>query len=307
MTAIGVDVGGTKLLAVRVDARGGVLEEHVSPSPTDGAALVRQVITAATELGDPESIGVGVPGVVDRRGTLVFAPNLQGSLGVRLQGELESRLPGVRVWVGNDANAACWGEHSVGAGAGSESMIMITLGTGIGGGVVVDGHLYAGGAGFAGEFGHMTVMPNGLLCPCGKKGCWERYASGAGLGILGREKATAGGAPGITGLAGGDPEAVKGEHVTAAAAAGDPDAIDIMGRFGWWVGLGIANLVAAWDPEVVVVGGGLVEAGEVLLGPARSAVNELVAGAGARPEVEVLAAQLGARAGAIGAALLGQG
>lgn len=293
------------MLAVRSDGSGRVVEESVSPSPTDGRILVAQVLEAALALaGNIESLGVGVPGVVDETGALVFAPNLQGAVGVRLEEELAAALPGVQVWVGNDANAAGWGEHVVGAGAGRNGLIMVTLGTGIGGAVVVDGELREGAHRFAGEFGHMVVEPNGLLCTCGKRGCWERYASGAGLGNLGREVAMAGGAAAVTKLAGGDPEAVKGEHVTAAAARGDKDAVEIMRRFGWWVALGVANLVAALDPQIVVVGGGMVAAGEVLMAPIREALAALTAGSEVRAPVPLVAARLSQRAGAVGAALL---
>ena len=181
---------------------------------------------------------------------------------------------------------------------------MLTLGTGIGGGLVVDGQLVVGAHGFAGEVGHMVVDPSGPPCPCGQRGCWERFASGSGLGRLGREAAQAGRAPSLVELAGGDPEAVRGEHVTRAAAAGRPDALAVMESFAWWLGLGLANLVNLLDPEVVVVGGGLVEAGECLLGPTRRALSRLVQAGHLRPEVPVLPARLGERAGAVGAALL---
>ncbi len=150
-------------------------------------------------------------------------------------------------------------------------MVLVTLGTGIGGGLIVGDELVRGAAGFAGEPGHMVVDPNGPPCPCGRRGCWERYASGSGLGRLGREAAEAGRAGAVVALAGGDPEAVRGEHVTAAAAGGDPEALAVMADFAWWVALGMANLVNLLDPEVVIIGGGLAEAGELLLGPTRAA------------------------------------
>jgi glucokinase len=170
--------------------------------------------------------------------------------------------------------------------------------------VVAGGVLQRGANGFAGEPGHMVVDPNGPPCPCGRRGCWERYASGSGLGRLARDAAEAGKGPRLVTLAGGDPELVKGEHVTIAANEGDPDALEVLRSFGWWAALGIANLVNVLDPEVVVVAGGLVEAGEVLMEPIRASYRELVLAADFRPEVRIVPAQLRGDAGAIGAALL---
>ncbi len=215
--------------------------------------------------------------------------------------------PGVPAWVGNDATAAVWAEHQRGAAVGADDVLMVTLGTGIGGGIVSGGRLQEGANRFAGEFGHMVVDPNGPLCPCGKRGCWERFASGNGLGTLGREAAIAGQAPRVRDLAGGDPEAVRGEHVTAAAADGDTDACEIMARFAWWLALGLAGLANAFDPSVIVLGGGLVDAGEVLIAPTRRSFADLVEAQTLRSGLQVVAATLGPRAGAVGAALLAAG
>ena len=305
-SCVGIDVGGTKLLAVRVDPDGSVVADPIQASPKTGTELVREVLESATRLcgGSPPALGLGVPGLVDGSDRVRFAPNLHGVEGTALGAELRAALPGIDVWVGNDATAACWGEHERGAGAGYADMIMVTFGTGIGGGIVSRGELLEGSNRYAGEFGHMVVDPHGPKCPCGKRGCWERFASGAGLGFLGREMAVAGDAARLVELAGGEPEAVRGEHVTQAAAEGDPAAIDIMGRFAWWVALGLSNLANAFDPEAIVVGGGLVDAGEVLMGPTRRAFAELVEAPELRDGVQVLAASLGSKAGAVGAALM---
>ena len=182
---------------------------------------------------------------------------------------------------------------------------MVTLGTGIGGGVVTGGVLQRGANGFGGEPGHMVVDPKGPPCPCGRRGCWERFASGSGLGRLAREAATSGRGGRFLEFAGGDPDDVRGEHVTRAALEGDADALAVFREFGWWAALGIANLVNLLDPEIVVVGGGLVGAGEIVLGPIREAFPQLVLAAEHRPQVPIVAAQLGNDAGAIGAALIG--
>lgn len=307
MSALGVDIGGTKLLAVVIRADGAFSALPQVPAPRRPAELVEAILATAGRVtaGEPvTAVGVGVPGLVDRDGTLIFAPNLAGANGTEIGRALSVALPDTGVWIGNDATAAGWAEHQAGAGRGSRDMLMVTLGTGIGGGIVADGELYEGSHRFAGEFGHMVVDPGGPQCPCGKKGCWERYASGAGLGLLGREVAMAGGAPGLVERAGGDPEHVKGEHVTAAASGGDAPALEIMGRFGWWVGLGLANLANLFDPEVIVIGGGLVDAGEVLMAPIRSSFLDLVEAADHRAVAEVRPAVLGSQAGAVGAALM---
>ena len=292
-----------------MDADGSVTTEEIQDSPRDARSLVAAVRSTIDRMcgGAVPAIGLGVPGLVDASGSVSFAPNLQGLSGHALKCELESSFPDSAVWVGNDATAACWGEKERGAGAGSEEILMVTLGTGIGGGIVSRGELVEGSNRYAGEFGHMVVDPHGPLCPCGKKGCWERFASGSGLGSLGREAALAGTARRLVELAGGDPEAVRGEHVTRAAAEGDSSAQAIMDRFAWWVALGLANLANALDPELIVIGGGLITAGDVLMIPTRRAFRELVEAPEARPRLRVVAAALGASAGAIGAALRAAG
>jgi glucokinase len=304
-----VDVGGTKLLALVVGPAGEQGGGERGSSPRTGEELVHDVVEAARDLagGEPGALGVGVPGLVDARGVLRLAPNLPGAAGAEVGAGLRDAFPGARLWVGNDATAACWAEHRVGAGEGAGEMLMVTLGTGIGGGIVTGGRLMEGAHRFAGEFGHMVVDPSGPPCGCGQSGCWERFASGSGLALLARERAVAGRASGLVARAGGDPEAVRGEVVTAAAAGGDPDALELMDRFGWWVALGLANLATLFDPEVIVLGGGLARAGEVLAGPVRRAFATLFEGAALRPEVPIRLARLGHRAGAVGAGLLAAG
>jgi glucokinase len=306
---IGVDVGGTKVLAVLLDGSR-VVAETRSATPTTGAELL-EVVAGAVESLQSEAeprrvtgVGVGVPGLVDGSGILRFAPNLPGGTELAVRAGLQARLPDVVVSVGNDATCAAWAERVLGAARGSDDVVMVTLGTGIGGGIVAGGRLLLGANGFAGEIGHMVVDPHGPPCPCGKRGCWERFASGSGLGQLGREAAVAGQARRVVELAGGDPEAVRGEHVTAAAGDGDEGAGAIMAQFGWWLALGLANLANVFDPECFVLGGGLVSADVVLLDPVRAAFTELVEAAEHRPPIRILAAELGERAGAIGAALL---
>ena len=311
MATVGVDVGGTKCLAVVLDG-GRITAEAKVPTPQEPGPLLDTIAALVTRLsGDSAgaggaevaAVGVGAPGLVDVAGVLRFAPNLPGIVGLGLKTELEARL-GVGVQADNDATCAAWGERQLGAARGFDEMVLVTLGTGIGGGIVSGGCIDRGANGFAGEIGHMVVDPEGPVCLCGRQGCWERFASGRGLGRLGREAAMAGRASRVRALAGGDPDDVRGEHVTAAAAEGDAEALAVMERLGWWVALGLANLANIFDPEAFVLGGGLAEAGDVLLAPVRSAFARVVGGYGHRPAVEIVPATLGERAGAIGAACL---
>jgi glucokinase len=323
----GVDIGGTKVLGVALDATDTIVAEALMPTPPAGAGaateaagievaqaiadVVAQLEAAlagvAGVAGQPSvlrpAVGVGAPGMLDRLGRLRFSPNLPQAHGVDWRELLTGRLPGRRIVIENDANFAVLAEHRLGAARGYEHVVMVTLGTGIGGGVIAHGKVQVGAHGFAGEIGHMVVDPAGPPCPCGRRGCWERFASGGGLGLLAREAALAGTLPGVVARAGGDPESVRGEDVTAAALAGDPGATRVIEQVGWWVGFGLANLACVLDPECFVLGGGLVGAGDLLLGATRLAFAELVEGGPARPATAIVPAALGPRAGAVGAAL----
>lgn len=308
---IGLDLGGTKCLGLLVTSDGEVHDEARLPTPRGGDAVLATLVEASRELvaraGDRavSAIGVGVPGLVDTEGVLRVAPNLPGVVELPVASALAAAT-GLPVRVENDATCAGWGERCLGAARGFDDVVLVTLGTGIGGGFILGGTLYRGAHGYAGEIGHMVVDPNGPPCVCGQRGCWERFASGSGLGRLAREAAVAGRAEAVVALAGGDPEAVRGEHVTAAAAGGDPGALAVLERFAWWLALGLANLANVLDPQAFVLGGGLVEAGHVLVDPVRAAFSELVEAPDHRPPVAIVPAALGERAGAIGAALLPQ-
>ncbi|MDA8074578.1 MAG: ROK family protein [Actinomycetota bacterium] len=300
--------------------------DHAPGAPSEpdaaehpGRAVADAVVAMLVELhhdvrtGDPRAggiavpVGIGIAGLVDAEGVLRFSPNLAAASGVAI-GDLVSEriaevLPVTGVHAYNDANCTGFAELVLGAARGTRDGLVVTLGTGIGGALILDGRVYVGARGLAGEVGHMVIDPNGPPCTCGNRGCWERYASGGGLARLAREAALAGTLHESVRLAGGDPELVTGEHVTAAAAAGDAEALRVMGELGWWVGLGLANLVAIFDPEQIVVGGGLGHAGEMLLEPTRQALARLVVGGRAREAVPVVEAALGVQNGAIGAAL----
>ena len=304
--AIGVDAGGTRIQGLVVDVgRGKVLDRRMVETPADDAEeTTRAIVAVARELneagGGVRVLGVGAAGMVDRKGALRYAPNLAWRdlpLAERLLGAV-----GLPTLVDNDANVAAWGEFRFGAGRDSGDMLLVTVGTGIGGGIVSGGKLFRGAHGFAAEIGHIIVEPGGPLCGCGNLGCWEQVASGRAVGRLGRQAAAEHPESLIGQLAGGDPDKVTGLEVTRAAERGDAVAVRILAEVGGRLGEGIAGLVNVLDPQMVVVGGGVIEAGELLLGPARRAFLESVEAPDHRPEVPIVAAALANDAGAVGAA-----
>ncbi len=304
---VGVDVGGTKILGGVVDEEGKVVEELRVVSPaTDVAAIedaITRLVVELTGRHAVEAVGVGAAGYIDKSRSLVmFAPNLAWR-DLDLRAELEARV-GLPVVVENDANAAAWGEFRYGAGADVDDLLLVTVGTGVGGGVVVDGRLHRGAFGVGGEIGHMRVIPDGILCGCGNLGCLESYGSGTALVREARAAASAGSllAETLLDRAGGDPAAITGPLVTECAQAGDPFCVEQLAGLGTWLGDGIASLAAILDPAVVVVGGGVSAAGDLLINPIRAAFGRQLTGRGHRPLAEIRRAVLGNRAGLIGAA-----
>ncbi len=303
---VGIDVGGTKAQGVALDPSGNVEATAQRPTPRgDGSlgALVDTLAELADELGECGSLGVGVPGLVTRHGVLRAAPNLDGVADFEIARLLGERR-GTSVYVDNDATCATVAEWQLGAARGSDNMMLVTLGTGIGGGLVANGAILRGMNGFAGEFGHMVVDPDGPRCPCGRRGCWERYASGSGLAMLAREAATGQRLRDVVRHAGGDPQAVRGEHVQAAAREGDPEALAVIDDFARWVALGLSNLTNAFDPEMFVLGGGLASGADLYLEPIVRWYGELLYQPHLRPMPRVEFAKWGPLAGAVGAALL---
>ena len=307
--AIGVDVGGTKIAAGVVDEDGKIIartrrETPHDPEPTDAINTMVGVITELTRGHDIEAVGIGFAGFIDaKRSTVLFATNLGWQdLALREAIERRTELPAV---VENDANAAAWGEFRYGAAADVEDdMVLVTVGTGIGGGIIVDGRLLRGAFGVAAEIGHMRMVPGGLRCPCGNKGCWEQYASGSALVREGRAlvESVSPLAERLAELCQGKPERLTGQHITEAAAEGDEAAIELIEEIGQWLGEGLAQLVAVLDPGVLVVGGGVSDAGELLLGQARNAFRRNLTGRTHRPEPHIRIATLGNDAGIVGAA-----
>ncbi len=305
---IGIDVGGTKIMGVVADPTTGEIQvRRKAPTPkTDPELLPDAIKNVVAELideaGRPVGVGVGVPGLVDHQGVLHYGPNVPGVLGLDMAGILRTEF-GLPVIGENDATCAALAEHRLGAARGTMTAVIVNQGTGIAGGIVIGGRIHRGANGFAGEPGHMMINAGGHLCACGKRGCWEAVASGAGLANMARDVVADGKALRVLELAGGDPDSIRGEHVSAAIAEEDPEAAIILERFAGWVAEGLASLVALIDPELVVLGGGLTAINRHFISDVQEQMNKTVMGAAYRPEVPIVPARLGAEAGAIGAAV----
>ncbi len=307
---IGVDIGGTKIAAGLVDAEGRILERLRVPTPPEPdridtaiAEAVKNLVAQAGPGAEGLPVGVAAAGFVDeRRQNVRFAPNIAWRE-YPLSDKLKALL-GHPVVVENDANAAAWAEFRFGAGQDVSDMVLITVGTGIGGGIVLDGALLRGAFGIAAELGHVRLVPEGRPCGCGQRGCWEQYSSGTALLRNARAFAEADpqAAQGLLKPAGGDPAKLRGNMVSEAARAGDSAAIGLFTDLGHWLGEGIAAVAAFLDPAVVVIGGGVAENGELLLAPAREAFLAHLSGADHRPHLVIRGASLGNDAGIIGAA-----
>jgi glucokinase len=302
---IGLDIGGTKILGVLLGADGTTLKEERQASPHGGVdALVATGAAVVEALGtNDEPVGVGVAGLVDVEGRVMYSPNLPNVREAPVR-DLLADATKHRVIVDNDANVAAIGEVECGAARGARHAILVTLGTGIGGGIVLDGKIYRGAHGFGAEFGHFTVDLDGPMCACGERGHWEAIASGTALGRMARELVAHGGGGAIVAAAGGGRNAVTGTAVGLAAANGDGDALALLAQYADNVALGLAALANILDPERIVIAGGLVELGQSLFGPMRDAFIRHLEGPQYRPRIEIVPAELGYRAGAVGAAVI---
>ena len=305
---IGVDIGGTKVLGAVVDRRGELLAHSRRETPAaDTTEIVRRIVSVIGELResyDIESIGIGAAGWIDAaRRNILFAPNLAWR-NEPLYDLIQSQVD-IPIMLENDGNVAAWAEFVYGAARdANDSMVLITVGTGIGSGIVLGGQLVRGAYGIAGEIGHAMCVPGGHLCGCGRLGCLEQYASGSALVRFAQQAAKDDpeSATQLLGLAGGAVEAINGPLVTQAAKAGDPAALAAFDQIGYWLSTGLADVVQVLDPQVLVIGGGVADAGDLLLGPVRRYFDEALAQRGRLPVGEVRPALLGNRAGVVGAA-----
>lgn len=311
MATLGIDIGGTKIAGGIVDEKGNVLHEFRAETPSDSnnideviAVMYRNALQITKDI---IGIGIGVPGFVseDRR-TINFAPNIRWidyPLAANVEKIVNDELP---IYVENDANVAGWAEFIFGVAKDADDMVMLTVGTGLGGAIVQNNKLLKGRWGAAAEIGHMRLIPHGIPCGCGLRGCWEQYASGTALvrhtkmhAIQRPEIAT-----NLLKLAQGEIENITGAMITQAAREGDRFCCNMLSELGKWLGEGCSSLVALLDPEMIVVGGGVIAAGDLLLGPAEHAFKSHLTGRGHRREAEIVPAQFGNDAGIVGAAAL---
>ncbi|KMY22923.1 glucokinase [Actinobaculum suis] len=301
--SIGVDVGGTKIAAGLVDESGRIIERvRRETLAGDREAIAQAVAASILDFADSgaQHVGIGAAGYVSAdRSTVIFAPNL--SWVNEPLGQEVAAIAGVDVIVENDANAAAWGEYKFGAAAGASSAVAVTIGTGVGGGIIANGKLVRGNSGFGGEIGHMRLATEGPICGCGKPGCWEAFASGTALTRYAVERTAADPESGAAILAHGNGKAT-GLAVTAAAQAGDPMALDIFRTVARYTAIGVSNLISLLDPQVVVLAGGVSEAGSLLLDPVLEQLPQYLSASDHRPPTPIRLATLGNDAGIIGAA-----
>ncbi len=304
MNAIGVDVGGTKIAAGVVTPEGEILNEVRYPSAGPRERLLSSIARAIDEVRDGFEIGgvcLAVPGfVMTAENRVIFAPNLHAIEGVPLKDELGERT-GLSVTVENDANAAAWGEFRFGAGSEADHLVFVTLGTGVGGGIITSGVLLRGAQGAGGELGHVTIQATGPRCGCGNRGCLEALASGTAIQRRAREVASEQPDSALGRLA--VERKVLGEDVTELAREGDEAAVSVLEETGRWLGIGLAGFVNIFNPEVIAIGGGAAKAGELILEPARQEVH-LRAQSPSRDLVRIQEATLGPKSGILGAAAL---
>jgi glucokinase len=304
---IGVDIGGTKIAAGVVTGDGRIERVSRRPTPTDDPAAidatVAECVADLRSTHDVAAIGIAAAGYVSAdRSTMVYGTNLAWR--DHPVGPVLRSVTGLDVVVENDANAAAWAEYRFGAGRGRGDMVLVILGTGVGGGIVVDGRMLRGAHGFAAEIGHLRAVPGGLPCNCGQSGCWEQYISGSALVAEARRRADRDPQAwrDVLDRAGGTIDSVDGPLLTALSRAGEPVAADLLRDVGALLGEFCASVVAVLDPEVIVLGGGLGSVGEPILGPARESFVRNVSPRGHHPGVDLRAAQMGNTAGIVGAA-----
>lgn len=304
VNAIGVDVGGTKIAAGVVSPEGEVLSESRHSSHGSKEELMSSIARAVREVREGYEVGgvcLAVPGLIlAAENKVIFSPNLHAVEGIDLKRALEGEV-GLPVTVENDANAAAWGEFRFGAGSDVDHLVFLTLGTGVGGGIITHGVLLRGAQGAGGELGHVTIHATGPRCGCGNRGCIEALASGTAIKRRATEVAAEKPDSEIGRLAA--EREVLGEDVTELARRGDRLAVGVLREAGVWLGIGIAGFINTFNPEVVAVGGGVVEAGDLILDPARHEAY-LRARSPSRDLAQIKEATLGARSGLLGAAAL---
>lgn len=309
MLTLGIDIGGTKIAGGVVDAQGVITEKVRVETPVDTGELADAVVDMARHLAQSHviaAVGVAAAGFISRdRSTVIYAPNI-GWRAEPLRDRLEARL-GMPVTIENDANAAGWAEFRYGAGRGYTDMVMLTLGTGVGGAVVIDGQLFRGGHGIAGELGHTRFIRDGHACGCGQNGCIEQYASGRALQREANDIADAGGMGEALAAVRKKKGTIAGPAISRLVLAGDPGAVEALRRVATALGEACGGFQAVLDPELFVIGGGVAQLGDQLLAPVKLAYETSLPGYGDRPVADFAIAQLVNDAGIIGVADLAAG
>ena len=304
MLTVGIDIGGTKIAGGVVDAGGSILEKLRVDTPADPDALTDAVAAMVRHFGehhDIAAVGVAAAGFIDRdRAVILHAPNIDWH-DTPLRDQLQDRLS-MPITLENDANAAGWAEFRFGAGRRTHDMVMLTVGTGVGGAIVTGGKLFRGGNGIAGELGHVRHVRDGLLCGCGQRGCIEMYASGRALQREANEIADAGGIGARLAQVREEKGEIPGTAVSRLVLEDDPGAIEAITRVASALGEACASFTAVLDPELFVIGGGVAQLGDALLDPMRAAYEATLPGAGERPSASFAIAQLVNDAGLIGVA-----
>ena len=305
MHAIGIDIGGTKIAGALVTENGDIVAEDRVPTPAgDPTAIVDLVVTMIERLSTGHEViaaGVAAAGFIDAdQSTVYYAPNINWR-NEPFRQRISERLD-LPITIDNDANAAGWAEYRFGAGRGSTDMTMLTVGTGVGGAIVSGGRLFRGGFGAGAELGHLRVVPDGLPCGCGAKGCIEQYGSGRALLRMANEIADVGGIGLPLAVARRENDGLTGSIVGEFIAAGDAGAIHALTELGRWLGQACASLGAVLDPQRFVIGGGVAVAGYLLIDPIREAYLQHLPARGYHPEPEFLIAELVNDAGVVGAA-----
>ena len=306
MHAIGIDIGGTKIAGGLVAEDGSIVRQERRPTPAgDGEAIIHAVVEIVESLrtdGEVAGVGVAAPGFIDAaQSTVYYTTNIPWR-SEPLRADLSAQLPGLDITIDNDANAAGWAEYRFGAGRGRRDMTLLTVGTGVGGAIVTEGRLFRGGFGAGAEIGHMRVVPGGLPCGCGQRGCIEQYGSGRALLRYANEIADQRGIGQALAAARAEHGELDGHHVYELIVAEDPGALFALRELGGWLGQAAASLSAVLDPELFVFGGGVAAAGELLLEPIREAYLTHLPARGFHPEPDFATAELVNDAGIVGAA-----
>jgi len=312
LPVLAVDLGGTKIMTAIVSASGQVMAEDICPTQADEgvSSVIERLFTSIdrllnqniTEISQLDGIGIAAAGAIDSdRGVITLSPNLPGWRDVPLGDMVRERYQ-VDTFLVNDASAAALGEHRFGAGRGVSNLILLTLGTGIGGGIIINGEMYLGACGSAAEIGHIVIDVNGPECGCGNRGCLETLASGTAVARDAVRRINQGENSSLVAIAGGKIESITAEKVGTAARKGDALALDVLSRAGTYLGVGLANLVNIFNPEMIILGGGMAELEGLFIDPAKRVVAERAFPVSARA-VRIVTAQLGNAAGVYGAAV----